>query len=545
MKTKNILIAAVTACTLGGIATSCSDSFLDEKVYSKYTPDSINDENGLEAVLKGLYRTYGTLWSESGHQGWLACWQIGTDVATAGQIEGSQNPFFQYGQLVPDVWGVQYPWEILYKVIDGANTVIAQLDGGNLSMADDIKKRGLAEAKFWRGYCYNYLATLYGGVPLLTEPVNTAKTDLVRAPLADINSLVENDLKVAMADLPEVGAAKSESRANKYMAMQVLGEAYLRMNRGGDAETVLKQITGSSKYSLVKSRYGVRAGQAGDYYSDMFVYGNQRRSQGNTETIWTYEVENPKQVVGGETGASQHRRVWVPAYHDLKIRTASGDAIGMQICDTLGGRGLGRLRLSYWLTHRLYKEGDIRNSQYSIHRDFYMNNPNAGELLGQYIKPTSTDTVFNNMPYCTKWNAMDLTDEYGWNTVKDWPMMRLGETYLLLAEACLLQGNKQGAADAINVLRERAFSNYPAEGKVTADQIDMNFILDERARELIGEENRRYTLMRTKTLVERAKLNTDKCNPITGLKEYHMLLPIPLREIQLNKDAVLEQNPGY
>ena len=123
--------------------------------------------------------------------------------------------------------------------------------------------------------------------------------------------------------------------------------------------------------------------------------------------------------------------------------------------------------------------------------------------------------------------------------------MRLGETYLLLAEAQFKQGKTTEAANTINVLRERAFPNYPAQGKVSASDITLDFILDERARELIGEENRRMTLMRTGTLVERAKLNTTKYKPIVGISKTNLLLPIPLTEIQLNKDAVLEQNAGY
>jgi hypothetical protein len=97
------------------------------------------------------------------------------------------------------------------------------------------------------------------------------------------------------------------------------------------------------------------------------------------------------------------------------------------------------------------------------------------------------------------------------------------------------------------VLRDRA--NAP---QVDAGDMDLDFILDERVRELLAEENRRMTLMRTKTLVERTTLlNTGSRSPIpdnmqiVGLQEFHELFPIPLREIQLNKDAVLEQNPGY
>jgi hypothetical protein len=120
--------------------------------------------------------------------------------------------------------------------------------------------------------------------------------------------------------------------------------------------------------------------------------------------------------------------------------------------------------------------------------------------------------------------------------------MRLGETYLLLAEAQVMNGETANAAASINVLRTRA--NAP---QVTAAQMTLDFILDERARELIGEENRRLTLMRTGTLVTRAvKLNSnDAQHPTNGLTSTNLLLPIPLQEILLNKDAVLTQNPGY
>ena len=109
------------------------------------------------------------------------------------------------------------------------------------------------------------------------------------------------------------------------------------------------------------------------------------------------------------------------------------------------------------------------------------------------------------------------------------------------------QGKLAEAAASINVLRARAFPDFPSRGKVEASDITLDFILDERARELVGEENRRMTLMRTGSLVERVnRLNlNDAQHPITGISKTNLLLPIPLDEIQLNKDAVLDQNPGY
>ena len=80
----------------------------------------------------------------------------------------------------------------------------------------------------------------------------------------------------------------------------------------------------------------------------------------------------------------------------------------------------------------------------------------------------------------------------------------------------------------------------------------IDFILDERIRELVGEENRRFTLMRTGELTNRVNMMVTKWAEGTDSKKIsgynpnvHTLLPIPLTEIQLNKDADLEQNPGY
>lgn len=526
------------------LAYSCSDSYLDETPYSSYTPETLKDSLGIEASIIGLHNLYGTIWTWSDQQGWLCVWQVGTDVASAAQEQGIEIPYYDYTKLTSSDRAASFIWEKCYAIINNSNSIINDMENSSSSvkgLSEGGKKRVSAEAKFFRGYAYNMLATLFGGVPLVTEPTTGAKTDYVRASLDAINTLVVSDLTFSTQYLPDIEAVPSNSggkqygRANKYMAMQLLGEAYIRIGKPELAEPQLQTIISSGRFKLIKNRYGSKTDLPGDFYHDMFIYGNQRRSQGNTETLWTFEVENTNTVPGGYTGAPQQRRVWTSAYYNIK---------GMVLCDSLGGRGLARLRLSDWTNYRLYKDGDIRNSQYNIKRKMYINDP-ANANFGKEIPYVGTDTIYNLCPHTTKWGAFDPNDTFGWSTVKDWILMRLGETYLLLAEAQFKQGKTTEAANTINVLRERAFPNYPAQGKVSASDITLDFILDERARELIGEENRRMTLMRTGTLVERAKLNTTKYKPIVGISKTNLLLPIPLTEIQLNKDAVLEQNPGY
>jgi hypothetical protein len=225
--------------------------------------------------------------------------------------------------------------------------------------------------------------------------------------------------------------------------------------------------------------------------------------------------------------------MWVPGYYNIK---------GMAIADSLGGRGIGRMRLSNWVDYQLYPantNADMRNSKYNLHRKFYYNDASQTTLYGKRVTGlVGTDTIFFITPYTTKWNQYNPAVPFGYGTIKDLPMMRLGETYLLLAEAQFKQGNTTGAAASINVLRTRAQA-----AQVSASQIDLNFILDERVRELIGEEQRRLTLLRTGTLVDRAtRLNGAS---IQGLTTQKALLPIPQTSIDLNVNGNLQQNPGY
>lgn len=531
----------LTIGLFSALTFSCSDSWLEEKPYSSYTPELVGDSLGVEASITGLHYTYGTIWTWADQQGWLSVWQVGTDIATAGNPQGVEKPFYQYNNLTSESKAAEFIWEQCYNLIGNANTLIKSVETNSIK---GVSQNGLnvaeAEARFFRAYSYNILVTVFGGVPKITEPQNFVRTDYTRASADDINNLIIEDLLVVSEKSPDVDKTRFPNRVNKYMGKQLIGEVYIRVGKPELAEPQLKDIINSGKFSLIKSRYGIHKDLPGDYYSDMFIYGNQRRKQGNTEALWVFEVENPNIVVGGVSGAPQFRRAWVPSYYEMK---------GMVLADSLGGRGNGRIRLSSWVYNKLYDKADIRNSQYNLRRKLYYNDPSSPLYKREVVALVPSDTIYRIPPYSTKWGCFDPTDTFGWSSIKDWINMRLGETYLLLAEAQLNQGKTAEAAANINVLRERAFANYPTQGKVSAGDINLDFILDERARELIGEENRRMTLMRTKTLVERTgRLNQDAKGSqyeITGLTNTNLLLPIPLREIQLNKDAVLEQNPGY
>ena len=563
MKIKNIILKtfAVSLVTLGSI--SCSDSFLDEKMYSNFDP-SVND---VESKVVGLYRQYAAIWGMSGQQGFLSCFQVGTDVCSPGQTQGVEVGFYNYPNLNSENAGVSFLWEKLYEIINSANLIID-------SQGENGDKAAVAEAKFFRAYAYNMLVTLWGGVPLVTKYDGAnPRTDYVRETVDKVDEVIDADLQYAMTYLPNVDTSnRKESRATKDFARQLAGEAYLRMGMRDasffkKAEDALTLIISEGKYKLIDARYGKYLAEGGDSYRDMFRFGNQRRSEGNTEGIWTFEMEYNRDVNGGTIDNPQHRRVWVPGYYNID---------GMVNADSLGGRGIGRVRVSNFTKYHLFQKGDIRNSNYNIRRTMYYNKPGfhttigidangfkvtAGKGVkdivvktGDKVVPAAGDSLGFYYPHPTKWGGYDPNDDFGYAVVKDWPVMRYSETYLLRAEARFRQNNLTGAAEDINVIRDRAFKAYrteisnPSYGKVSASDINIDFILDERARELIAEENRRMTLIRTNTLSSRILKNGDASPDnkiIVGFKDYNTLLPIPLTEIQLNKDAVLEQNTGY
>lgn len=507
--------------------SSCDKEYLEETPPSLYTPQTVLvDSLGFESAMAGLQSVVREQYTRSDEQGLLGMMQLGTDVAIPGQVQGAEIPYYNYNLLNSQDRAAEVMWSWAYRTINNCNQIIQGAATAPATLRQGYKNRISAEARFFRAYAYNFLTTLWGDVPLVDVPVTSPRTDFTRTPVADVNAFIINDLTTAIPSLLNASRAAS-GRIAQGAAQQLLGEVYLRTKQYAQAEQILQALINSNQYKLITARYGVRSNQPGDYFADMFVVGNQRRNQGNTEVIWGIEQQL---LVPGATTSAQQRRMWVPAYYNIK---------GMALVDSLGGRGLGRLRLSNWVDYRLYTSPDMRNSKYNLKRRFYYNDPAQTATFGKRVTGlTGSDTIYNITPYTTKWNQFDPADTFGFGTIKDITMMRLGETYLLLAEAQFQQGKLAEAAASINMLRTRAQA-----AQVTASQINLNFILDERARELIGEEQRRLTLVRTGTLVERTtRLNGAS---VTGLTQKHALLPIPQTSIDLNNSATLTQNPEY
>ena len=499
--------------------------------------------------------------------------------------------------LSPSGAMAKFYWDENYKLIAQANTVISRLPNSS-KLTDDEKKVYEAKARFFRALAYRTLVLLYGDVPLQLEEVSTPKTDYVRESKDKVKAQVVEDLEFAAANLPEINTVK-DGEISKPAANMLLAEMYLATGDNDKAINAASAVINNPNLALMKNRFGSQAEEDGDVFYDLFRPNNQNRASGNTEGIWVIQFETNIEGGGNNTshffwvpGSFWGERFFAPQVDKFLLIKPDGTKLQLfnwPIGDMTGGRGIG----THYATNHLYNEiwaddfDDMRNSEYNWPRRFKIHRTNVlddnPELkaampdgyfdLENTVLPDgwSMETGFaggvtapTQLPnrymcgYSTKMTTpfhhpdaqYENKETYklagtGGKTYTDQYFFRLAEAYLLRAEAYVNKGDKNKAADDINELHKRANAK-----PCTADQMNLDYILDERLRELTCEEKRRLTLSRVGKLAERIK----KYNPYFSAaysadnKDYDAhfdLLPIPLSAIQANKDAKLEQNPGY
>ncbi len=469
----------------------------------------------------------------------------GTDVATWGH-DGIQRIDYN-NLLLPTVSAVDMVWDWAYReMLNKANAIITYGDDPELSgiwNSEAERNAVVAEAKFFRAYTYNMLANLYGSVPIVKTLITTPKTDFERAGREEVLQFVREDLEFASQWLPE--QVSQDGRIVKAAADHLLTEVYISLDEYDLAISSANRVINSGLYRLMTQRFGTEASQPGDVFSDLFRDGNQNRSSGNMESIYVWQFEDMTPGGQGTSNGNPRLRFW-GSWYDRQLDPANKP--GMVTADSLG-RGVGQIRPNTWFIYDLWQgdfDNDIRNSPYNIRRNFYYNNPSSA-YYGQLVKGLTShvDTMRNIYPIIRKVEGKigtltNTSTAWSGRTYQDVMVFRLAETYLLRAEAYLKSGDPQSAADDINVVRARANATL-----VDAADVDLDYILDERARELMAEEPRRRTLVRTGKLVERVKLYNMRPETRNTIQDFHRWWPIPQSAIDANINAPLGQNTGY
>ncbi len=533
------------------------DQMLENQPPHLITAETLyKDLAGIETGINGLYALVRENNSSSPNRVRMALWQVGTDNLVVNYETGS------------GFWNIAQAWESLnnstyreyedtftwmYRIINAANTVINRADeedvdwsGGNAT-PEENRNRVVAEAKFFRAWAYRYLMYGWGDVPLnLNETLgSTVKTDWERTPVEQVREQIIADLEFASEYLPV--EPELDGKITRGAAQTYLAEMYLLIDNPATALEWANKAINTPEYGLITQRYGVDAGKPGVAFMDMFQEGNINRSEGNSEALWVWQYEY--NVVGG--GGNFYRVTNQGRYNTIKV----GAVQPLQLTGQRGGRGIARQSMTKFAID-LYEAQDERGSPYAIRKFFILrdeteNAPYAADKLPEgysygdtiwldWSEDITRATQFRaDWPYTRKWEAgPDPADIAAHFNFADLTYIRLAETYLLKAEAQHLLGDNAGAAETINALRRRANASEVSAGDITID-----FILDERSRELITEEDRRWTLLRTDKWLERTALHNH--NGGEFITERDKLFPIPQAMIDANLTTPMEQNPGF
>ncbi|WP_375586298.1 RagB/SusD family nutrient uptake outer membrane protein [Cyclobacterium xiamenense] len=548
--------------------TGCDESAILEEVPLDFASpeNSYITFSDFNAAVYALYDQSRVILSDGEHR--PLDYIYGTDLGYNGANQLNVRFGSYLATLLPTSGMVEFHWRQYYRVISGANTILNRME--NSQMNNEQKTVIEAQARLFRGFAYRNLAHLYGGVPLELEEVSSPKTDYVRATREEVYLQAAQDLTFAAANLPGITEVR-DGEINNLAAYHMLAEVYVSLEQWNDAIEAASMVINDPNTALMTERFGSLSSEPGDVYWDLFRRFNQNRSVGNTEGIWVwqYEVDVPGGAISSSSKIGpQLERDHAPRPWSFIVRDPSGVApfLPQGVSDYTGGRGIGRFRgtnhFNYGIWH--YDWQDMRNSEYNFVRDVLFNNPESvwyGQKISDHMplfRQSLDDTIRYFYPYQSKVTTPGqhppelfvdaelklLNSSTAGTTYSDQYHIRLAETYLLRAEAYLGNNQLTEAASDINVVRSRANAKL-----VTPEEVDIDFILDERMRELGVEEKRRLTLNRLGLLYERTNRYCEGRPDVTNfgvdVQPYHNLFPIPFSEIERNTGAQLVQNPGY
>lgn len=498
----------------------------------------------------------------------------------------------QYAGLTPLQGNpVRAVWRDQWKAINICNAGINRINDAGFTNQQE-KNRREGELRFLRAFYYWHIVETFGGVMLRTEETKSPLLTATRSPVSAFYDLMIADLGFAAANLPLQSAWGNEySRASKkaaygFLARVLLSRAYY--SSGAEAQTWFTKARDAAKY-VIDNKATLEVDLWANY-ADMWNPANNKK---NKEALYVVSNStNPS--INYDGNGNRLYQVFQARYNGKPGLTQSleyGYENSRRLMPTKDfldyfNRDLdSRYGVSFqevWIantnftwtaalaaTHK--KDASVIGKQIraGIDTALYIS---RGQIPNYKSKPyiaIDRDSVYNSADgkirdggdYVNfkKFRDPDRTAANAQPGFKDVIVMRLAEMYLIAAEAEFMLNRPDLAATYINVLRTRAAIKTPvnqtAAMQVTAAQINQDFILKERARELAGEHLRWFDLKRIlgdsmdsrgtkgQEFVDFIKLH----NPdITQVAAYHRLRPIRQEELNalLNADE-FGQNPGY
>ena len=569
------------------IFMSCSDEWLKPEPLSFFAPENVFvDEAGFES---GLVVCKKKLNSESHGDT-----PNNFTAPEFGFSDLAVSPYqLDFTKITPSTGSDYFSAPIIglfitvYEYIKDANTVISRID--DIVWTDQIvRNRILGEALWFRAYWYYRLINTYGDVPWVGTELKGAKLDFYSTSRWTILAKLQKDLEFVVGSLP-VNPAKGGD-VSKGAANHLLAKVYLANCEFDKAITATTAVI-NGPYALMTQRFGIDASKAyHDLMWDLHRVENKNLPE-NKETIYaTFDRAN--QAPGtwyngdGVTGTFS-MRLYTPMYWRVTdSKGARAHNWNTPGSDTIG-IGASKVRPTNYFLYSLWNDAknkwnttpDMRRAannwiemgqttapQIITNR---VGSPNFGQPISKLFFTVLADTLVNwySWPHYKLYvPTPNFAEPRGGEG--DWYVFRLAETYLLRAEAYYWKGQTGLAASDINKVRNRANAPLIAAGDVTID-----YLFDERARELYVEEPRHSEMVRVSFIMAKLNLNGYSLANVAQKNWYHdrvmrvnyfysspklqfygstatllpsnMLWPIPQSVITANTMGTINQNVGY
>lgn len=626
MKKSLIILLSVSA----GFLFSCSDNFLDEEMVATLTQQRYDTPQGIEDLVNGSYEG---LRFHHNYEWSYAMTDYGTDSFT----NGGGTDFVQwntYSAILAstETANLKAFWDNMYAQINLLNIGISKIPTVLPDSNKVLKDTRLGEVYFLRAFNYLKLVEQFGSVPISLDPIRSDISEFPRATTAEVFKQIETDFLKAESLLPVTAA--QVGRITKVAAQHFLAKMYLtRASELNAGITEATDLTNAAKFADMVIASRTLAPDYKDIFNYTAVNGpNERLSEillssqfdntvalqgryGNQTHMYFLSIYRnfPGMTRNLENGREFQRLR--PTDYALDIYDRKSDSRFYKSFQTTYIAALNSTNIPKWTALNAPSPGLVGQPKFKIGEPavYMIVNSKTDTRFTNAYKDTfaplmltrygvnnsgnqSTDYTLSTYPSLSKYNdpfRANLGEAKG---TRDGILARLGETYLIAAEAYGRLDNYPKALTYLNVLRNRAAYKggqdrgsvyyiaenvptnvntstvtdmvateasftpgtaeaakemYPASAS-TKSLMFVHFILNEKARELMGEFNRWIDLSRTKTLVERAKLYNAEAAP--NIKDYHSLRPIPQSFLDLStkdgrpltaaeKDAM--QNPGY
>lgn len=389
-------------------------------------------------------------------------------------------------------------WGPLYNLVFKCNATIEGLNKSE-GLIPSIKKQLLGEAKFLRGLFYFYLVNEFGDVPLALSTDPKVNTLLARSSSADVYKQIVSDLEDAEEKLSDdyldvtlLKKATERVRPTKWAAAALLARVHLYTGEWAIAEDESSKLIGNT------SLFGPISSIA---LNNVFLKNSKEAIWQIQPTAVNFNTPEARTLVIPATGPSTGGATGNPVYLNKQL-VASFEALDQ------------RAVYGNWIDTTIYK-----------------------------LTSTTSDTV--PFPYKYKFNTLDpnITATSGTSKMQEYFMvLRLGEQYLIRAEARAQLGNIQGAKDDLNAIRNRAgLPNTTATDKTSL----LSAILNERRHELFSEWGHRWFDLKRTGNIDAVMANETprKSNGTSQWAPYKALYPLPLETLQNAPNVI--QNDGY